>query len=107
MPESTLTPPEPPEGCETTEDHERKFTETADLCEQLVRDLTAEQPDHEETPRAGRPRKTSVDVNAVAKIIDAGIKARRAACNLARQREELAEYDRLERLDDELAGDAH
>lgn len=102
---------EPPKGCETTVAHERKFTALANLLDGFVGELL-EPPAPTKKQRGkrgrGRPKKKTVDPNAIVKLADASIKARRAASSLARQREDDAEAMRIEQLDDALvSGGAH
>src|SRR5687768_15914601 len=82
----------PPDGCETTESHERKFTALAEFCENYARELAAPPKQTRGKQRGrGRPKARKVDPNAIVKLMDAAIKARRAASSLARVREDDAE----------------
>lgn len=80
-------PVTPPDGCESTETHEREFTATAKYCEQLAQSVT-----------------NADDLGLVVKLMDAAIKARRAASQLARDREDDAEARRIERMRDGIGG---
>lgn len=73
----TEEPEPPPTGCNTSEDHEREFCRLADLAEAWA--------------------STCENVNTQAKLLDAALKARRAASSMARAREDLALMLRLER----------
>lgn len=70
--------PDPPEGCESGEEHERRFTELADFAEDLARKAV-------DTPAT------------VAKLIAEATKARRAAAACAKDREERAWVAALEK----------
>jgi hypothetical protein len=71
-----------PEGCATTEEHEREFTALAIKCERLADTYAAAE--------GGNP-------SAVTKLIDNAIKARRAAAAAARAREDDAFVVALEK----------
>lgn len=86
----------PPKGCESTESHERKFTAAAEFCEDYARSLAAP-PKPSRGKKRGRQKKP--DPTAIVKLMDAAIKARRAASSLARMREDDAEAMRIEELD--------
>lgn len=100
-----ITPAKPPSGCESTRAHERKFTALANFAEKYARELAAPAATKKGKRGKGRPKK-AVDPNAIVKLMDAAIKARRAASKLARDREDDEEAWRLERLDAEGAAGA-
>jgi len=76
-------PIDPPEGCVTSEEHERQFTAMAVKCEELADSLEVD-PE-------------SKSGSTVAKLIAESLKARRAASALAIEREKLVILARLDR----------
>jgi hypothetical protein len=77
--------PEPPEGCVSANEHERRFTKLADDAEKL----------------AGKQKKSAA---TAAKLLGEAIKARRAASALARAREELELVKQLDRRKSSMRG---
>lgn len=79
----------PPDGCQTTLEHERRFTATADFCESEARRL-AEVMTNDPEAKLG---------TTITKLMAEALKARRAASALARAREDDAEARRIEALE--------
>ena len=104
--------PQPPAGCRSGEEHERRLTALAEYAEQLAHE-TADGTPAPNVAKAKRGRAAKAkraqqpaylvepNPSLATKLLDVAIKAWRAAGEYTREREDAVRVSRLERLDRE------